>query len=103
MSKSKISTRAQCESKLTKIAEAQQKINQTQEKKEIVKPLIIKSYQFEKNFIEKSTNPISITQKSLPQKNVNTPEIFIPDPLPINPNSIANMEKFLITLKKLAE
>ena len=38
---------------------------------------------------------LSITQKSFSQEGVTNPNMFIPDPIPINPNSITNVRKVL--------
>ncbi|CAG8810609.1 34421_t:CDS:1, partial [Racocetra persica] len=47
-------------------------------------------------------NPLSITQISEPQNNVIIPKILVPDPLPINPNSIANVQKVLDHIKEIS-
>ncbi|CAJ0628607.1 10489_t:CDS:2, partial [Entrophospora sp. SA101] len=33
-----------------------------------------------------------ITQKLIPDKGVEVPGIYIPDPIPVNPNSLKNVE-----------
>ena len=45
---------------------------------------------------------ISITQRPITNLEVNTPEIFVPDPLNINPNSSANVEKVLLHIEKMS-
>src|SRR5437868_4069026 len=70
----------------------------------MTKPLIFKFYYPEVNAPKNSTNLInllSITQISEPQNNVIIPEILVPDPLPINPNSIANVQKVLDHIKEI--
>src|ERR1044071_4279868 len=92
--------------KLPTLAETRKAIDQTVfEKKDTIKPLIFKSYQSEINTFEKLTNPIntiSITQRSN-QKDINVPDILVPDPIPINPNSIKNVQKVLEHIKEISE
>jgi hypothetical protein len=64
--------------------------------------LTFKIKEFENKTLEKNTNIMSITQKSNFQENVNNPNIFIPDPLPINPNSIANVRKILDHIQEIS-
>ncbi|RIB16612.1 hypothetical protein C2G38_2189483 [Gigaspora rosea] len=45
----------------------------------------------------------TVTQKSKPQNNVNLPDILVPDPLSINPNSIANVQKVLDHIKEISK
>ncbi|GBC22372.2 hypothetical protein GLOIN_2v1770734 [Rhizophagus irregularis DAOM 181602=DAOM 197198] len=45
---------------------------------------------------------ISMTQRSVADEGVCIPEIYIPDPLNINPNLIANVEKVLQHIKKIS-
>ncbi|RIB13363.1 hypothetical protein C2G38_2198055 [Gigaspora rosea] len=97
----------QCNTKLPTIAEIQQEINQMiSKKKDISKPLVFKFYHPEVNVSENSTNlvnPLSITQKLKPQNNVNLSDILVPDPLLINPNSIANIQKVLDYIKEISK
>ncbi|RHZ44823.1 hypothetical protein Glove_709g82 [Diversispora epigaea] len=65
------------------------KSNETKEKK-----LKIKSHIFQKTNYQPKTR-VSITQKSLTDKDVKIPTLYIPDPIPINPNSISNIKKVL--------
>ncbi|RHZ52550.1 hypothetical protein Glove_460g24 [Diversispora epigaea] len=65
------------------------KSNETKEKK-----LKIKSHIFQKTNYQPETR-VSITQKSLTDKDVKIPTLYIPDPIPINPNSISNIKKVL--------
>ncbi|RHZ81206.1 hypothetical protein Glove_123g14 [Diversispora epigaea] len=58
------------------------------------KELKIRSHIFQKTNYQPKTR-ISITQKSLADKNVEIPTLYIPDPIPINPNSISNIKKVL--------
>ncbi|RIB19073.1 hypothetical protein C2G38_2182812 [Gigaspora rosea] len=96
----------QCNTKLPTITEIQQEIDQTiSKKKDISKHLVFKFYYPKANISENFTNlinPLSITQISKPQNNVNLPDILVPDPLPINPNSIANVQKVLDHIKKIS-
>ena len=68
---------------------------------QLLKPAAFKPF----NLDESGTviNPhISITQKPVADQGVNVPEIYVPDPLNINPNSIANVEKILLHIKKIS-
>ncbi|CAG8668586.1 3059_t:CDS:1, partial [Dentiscutata heterogama] len=96
----------QCNMKLLTLAEIQQEIDQSiSKKKDTTKPLVFKTYNSETNVFKNSTNlinPLSITQTFESQKNTNTPDILVPDPLPINPNSIVNIQKVLDYIKKIS-
>ena len=82
----------QCKMKLSTLIEIQKAIDQIVFKKEdIIKPLIFKSYQFKTNISKNLINSISITQRSKSQRDINTSDILISDPLPINLNSIKNV------------
>ncbi|RHZ84150.1 hypothetical protein Glove_85g68 [Diversispora epigaea] len=63
--------------------------------------LIFKPYSFD----DKSSAPciprISITQQQVVDQRVNIPEIYVPDPIDINPNSISNVEKVLLHIEKI--
>src|SRR6266542_3843725 len=91
--------------KLLILAEIQEAIDQTLfEKKDTIKPLIFKSYQSEINTSKKLTNSInmiSITQRSN-QKDINVPDILVSDPIPINPNSIKNVQKVIEHIKEIS-
>jgi hypothetical protein len=67
------------------------------------KPICFKSHTFKNGSIITSVPQISITQRSVADKGIYIPEIFIPDPLNINPNSIANVEKVLQHIGKISE
>ena len=74
----------QCKAKLLLLAEVQEAIDQIIfEKQDTIKPLIFKFCQSEMNTSEDLI--------SIPQKDVNVSDILVPDPLPINPNSIKNV------------
>jgi hypothetical protein len=66
------------------------------------KPICFKSHTFKNGSIITSVPQISITQRSVADNGVYIPEIFIPDPLNINPNSIANVEKVLQHIGKIS-
>jgi hypothetical protein len=90
----------QCNTKLFTLSETQQEIEpMVSEKKCLTKPLIIKSQQFKTDIPERPINPISITQKSEPQKGVKIPEMLV---LPINPNSIINIRKILDHIQEIS-
>lgn len=45
---------------------------------------------------------ISLTQQQVIDQGVNVPEIYVPDPININPNSIASVEKVLLHIETLS-
>ncbi|GBB93105.1 hypothetical protein RclHR1_02110004 [Rhizophagus clarus] len=67
----------------------------------LTKPILFKPHTF-KNESKISHPQISITQRSVADNGVCIPEIYIPDPLNINPNSIANVEKVLQHIEKIS-
>ncbi|KAF0480858.1 hypothetical protein F8M41_023643 [Gigaspora margarita] len=66
------------------------------------KPFIFKSYNINEEQINMLTPKISLTQQRVTDPRVNTPEIYIPDPININPNSLANVEKVLVHIEKIS-
>ena len=44
---------------------------------------------------------ISVTQQRVTDQGVNIPEIYVPDLININPNSIANIEKVLLHIETI--
>ena len=60
-----------------------------------------KFYNIENESIVPSTSRISITQQPIADLGVKVPDIYVPDPLNINPNSIANIEKILLHIEKI--
>ncbi|CAG8762957.1 3085_t:CDS:1, partial [Dentiscutata heterogama] len=95
-----------CYAKLPTLAETQQEselaVSDKKDKKDLAKPLIFKPFQ--PNTSDKTINLISIstTQELEPQSSVNKPEILVPDPLPINPNSIDNIHKVFDHIQKIS-
>ncbi|RIB11920.1 hypothetical protein C2G38_2259732 [Gigaspora rosea] len=86
----------QCHAKLSTLAETQQEKEQTisdKKEKDSIKPLIFRPYQPNASKSNKSTSSISITQNLEPQDCVKIPDVLVPDPLPINPNSVDNIRK----------
>jgi hypothetical protein len=67
-----------------------------------VKQTIFKYHNFENKSNVTSVPQISMTQKPMADENVNVPEIYIPDPLNINPNSIANVENILLHIEQIS-
>jgi len=95
----------QCNTPLPMLSEFQtetQEINQVTSDKNDTKSLIIKNYIFGEKASEVNMNPISITQKSVPEEGVNVPDIIVPDPLPVNPNSIINVRKVLDHIQEIS-
>lgn len=66
------------------------------------KPLIFKSYSINNESSSVSVPRISLTQRPIIEQGVNIPEIYIPDPININPNSIANVEKVLLHIETIS-
>ncbi|RIB06741.1 hypothetical protein C2G38_2147907 [Gigaspora rosea] len=56
------------------------------------------------NAAEKSTviSSYVFKQRSVPESEVHTPQIFVPDPIGINPNSIDNVRKVLEHIKEIS-
>ena len=50
----------------------------------------------------KTINSISIIQKLEPQDSINTPDVLVPDPLPINPNSVDNVRKIFDHIQNIS-
>lgn len=67
------------------------------------KPLIFKSYSVDDDSYTVSIPKISLTQPSVvTDPKVKIPEIYIPDPIEINPNSIANVEIVLFHIETIS-
>ncbi|RHZ81879.1 hypothetical protein Glove_117g594 [Diversispora epigaea] len=64
-------------------------------------PLIFKPCNFNQESSAIFSSRISLTQQPA-DHGVNIPEIYIPDPINLNPNSIANVEKVLLHIKKIS-
>ena len=94
----------QCNAQLPTLAEFQSKAQEINQEtfEENTKPLNIKFYQNEKETSDVNRNPISITQISIPQKGVKVPDIFVPDPISVNPNSIDNVCKVLDHIQEIS-
>jgi len=92
-----------CNEKLANLSETQQRTQETiNQSTNTTRPLNFKFYQNKTNISDDSTKPISITQKSSPQDGVEVPDLLVPDPLPINPNSIENVHKVLNHIQKIS-
>ena len=59
------------------------------------KPLKIKSHTFTHKPNASYLEHISITQQTEPDQDIIVPEMYVPDPLPVNPNSVSNIRKIL--------
>jgi len=64
-------------------------------------PLIFKPHNFNDELNVTCIPRISLTQQRVVDQGVNIPEIYISDPININPNSIANIEKVLLHIEKI--
>ena len=90
-----------CKSRLPTLAELP-KQNVELEKSTTERSTVFKSYDVEKETQASATPKISVTQKASADHGVNVPEIFVPDPLNINPNSTANIEKVLLHIEEIS-
>jgi len=65
-------------------------------------PLIFKPYNTNSKLSVVFIPKISITQQPIIDQGVNIPKIYIPDPININPNSIANIEKVFLHIETIS-
>ena len=63
--------------------------------------LVFKPYSFNDELSVTHVPRISIIQQRTTDQRVNIPDIYIPDPIDINPNSISNIEKVLLHIEKI--
>ena len=75
--------------------------NDDRVKDKIDKPIMFKPYNVEKESRRSNAPRISVTQKMLADEEVNVPEIFVPDPLDVNPNTTINVEKVLLHIENI--
>ena len=66
------------------------------------KLLLFKPYSISDESSSVSVPRISLTQWPIIEQGVNIPEIYIPDPININPNSIVNVEKVLLHIETIS-
>ncbi|KAF0414652.1 hypothetical protein F8M41_007677 [Gigaspora margarita] len=59
------------------------------------KSIIFRLYNPKKSSIELQKSKISITQKTISDQEVKVPDLYISDPISINPNSLVNIQKGL--------
>ncbi|RIB00030.1 hypothetical protein C2G38_2235955, partial [Gigaspora rosea] len=92
-----------CEARLPTLAEIQrEQVVENNTTDQLAHPLIFKPYitnDEPKNIT--SVPRISLTQQTTDPR-VNVPEIYIPNPININPNSISNVEKILLHIKEIS-
>lgn len=94
-----------CNMKLKTLTEIQQDVQEdTLVMSKNNKPLTFKFHKVELENLNEhmNTSTISTTQISAPQIGVKVPDMFIPDPLPMNPNSIANVHKVLEHIQEIS-
>jgi glutaredoxin len=94
-----------CNKKLKTLTEIQQDVQEdtlVMSGEKINKSLTFKFHEVELENLSEHTNTISTTQISTPQAGVKMPDIFVPDPLPINPNSVANVRKVLEHIQEIS-
>ena len=68
---------------------------------QLTKPPSFKHYRINNEQSITHVPKISFTQQ-VADPGVNIPEIYIPDPIGINPNSIANVEKILLHIEEIS-
>ena len=56
------------------------------------KEIIFRHHSIKKSEHDAQKSKLSITQRLIPDKGVEVPDIYIPDPIPVNPNSLKNVE-----------
>ena len=95
-------TPVDCRTRLPTLAELPKNLVSELDKTKTDRLTIYKHYNFDKETNSSSLPRISITQRPSADQGVNIPEIFIPDPLDINPNSTANVEKVLQHIRKIS-
>ncbi|RIB04668.1 hypothetical protein C2G38_2048245 [Gigaspora rosea] len=69
--------------------------------KQLTNQLIFKQYRIDDEQDDTSTPRISHTQR-ITDQGVNVPEIYIPDQINLNPNSITNVEQVLLHIEKIS-
>ncbi|RHZ65134.1 hypothetical protein Glove_319g192 [Diversispora epigaea] len=95
-----------CQSQLSTVTELrknQKTIEEINQLNKSTKPLSFKIHNFKNKIKSISVPQISITQRSITDEGVCVPEIYIPDPLNVNPNSILNVEKVLQHIEEITE
>ncbi|RIB12464.1 hypothetical protein C2G38_2200623 [Gigaspora rosea] len=68
---------------------------QTVSSKNINKTIVFRPYEPKKPSIELQKSKISITQRNIINQDIKIPDLYIPDPISINPNSLINVQKIL--------
>jgi hypothetical protein len=94
-----------CNEKLPTLSQIQQETqedNQSRVEINHTKSLKFKHHQDKTDIPNEPVNITSITQKSTQQEGVKVPEISVPDPLPLNPNSIENVRKVLDHIQEIS-
>jgi hypothetical protein len=93
-----------CNAKLPTLGELQKQniIEEDNTPDNYEKSFIFKSHNYESESRASSTSRISISQQPVADSGVKVPDIYIPDPLNINPNSIDSVEKILLHIEKIS-
>ncbi|KAF0554870.1 hypothetical protein F8M41_018497 [Gigaspora margarita] len=52
-------------------------------------------YELTNSSIKQQESKISAIQKTVTSQNIKIPDLYVPDPIPVNPNSLANVQKVL--------
>ncbi|KAF0536866.1 hypothetical protein F8M41_009000 [Gigaspora margarita] len=61
----------------------------------INKTIVFKSYEPKKPSVELQNSKISITQRAIANHRVKVPDLYVSDPILVNPNSLKNVQKVL--------
>ncbi|KAF0551460.1 hypothetical protein F8M41_023403 [Gigaspora margarita] len=82
---------------IDKLVEKQNTLSfqQTVLSENINKTIVFRPYEPKKPSVELQKSKISITQKTIINQGIKIPDLYVPDPIPINPNSLINVQKIL--------
>ncbi|RIB06887.1 hypothetical protein C2G38_2215983 [Gigaspora rosea] len=93
-----------CNTKLPTLASISQasSFQQTTLPENIDKTVVFKLYEPKQSSIKVQRPKISITQRTITDEGIKIPDLYIPDPIPINPNSLINVQKILEHIEIIA-
>ncbi|KAF0552464.1 hypothetical protein F8M41_021780 [Gigaspora margarita] len=66
------------------------------------KSIIFKPYEPTNSSIRQQEPEVSITQETVMNQSIKIPDLYIPDPIPVNSNSLANVQKVLEHIEIIA-
>jgi hypothetical protein len=93
-----------CKTKLPTIASTNlnQSVYQPAESINSNRETVFKTFAVEKTSKDPQNSKISVTQRSIADQGVQIPGFYVPDPIPVNPNSLKNVEKILKHIENIA-